>query len=89
MSYPGLGPLPLGVRARLQLAAWQEIAATWPYVIRVEDDGQQVMACGECGAGMWLVTDPGGVAYTWEPGQVLAMIVLHLRTRHADLDPDR
>ena len=81
--YPsGIAPL-----AQRQLTAWQDLARSWSFAL-AERDGQRIMACGECGAGIWLITDTTGTEYAYDGDQKLGMVVLHLRARHADLEPD-
>ena len=76
---PGLAPL-----AAAQLAAWEQLATGWE--CREEAD---VLRCADCDAGIMLLWDDAGRPYQWTGGQTVAMIVLHLRARHADLDPDK
>lgn len=66
-----------------QLAAWEKLADGWDMQI----DGE-VLRCGECDKGVLLLSDPHGVSFTWDHAQRLALIVLHLRNFHPDLDPD-
>ena len=68
--------------AEAQLAAWQVIAADWPVT------GPSGL-CGVCGKGVILRADAQGRPYRYTPEQVLAHIVLHLRSHHPDLDPDK
>ena len=75
---PYLAPL-----AARQLAAWEQLADGWPLM---EDAG--VRRCVSCLAGVELITDPDGRPYRWTEEQHRANIVLHLRHRHPDLDPD-
>jgi len=77
-----------------QLAAWQEIAAAWPLVSagrEVVPGGPviQVAECDRCGRGVLLQTDQAGREYSYTQAEWLAYVVLHLRTCHQDLDPDR
>lgn len=81
-----LGPSGLAPLALRQLAAWQEIASAWPREL-AERDGQQITTCGKCGQGLWLLTDTHGSTYRYRPEQEQAMIVLHLRARHAEMEP--
>ena len=76
---------PLGQR---QLSAWQDLAGTWPTEL---DAGSppHVWRCGRCGGGIMLATDRHGTRYDWTAQSRRDMIVLHLRTRHEDLDPAR
>ena len=70
--------------AERQLAAWVMIAADWPTVI-----DERVVRCQACGGGIRLLKDVTGVMYQFDPAQVLALTVLHLRNHHPDLDPDK
>jgi hypothetical protein len=81
-----IGPRGIAPMAQRQLAAWQEIAASWGFTA-AERDGQSVIVCGECGMGMWLATDRAGSAYTYTEAEKQAHIVLHLRTRHPGMEP--
>ena len=75
---PGLAPM-----AARQLAAWEALAESWPLFA---ENG--VNRCVSCLAGVELITGPDGRPYRWTGEQHRANIVLHLRTRHPDLDPD-
>ena len=77
------GPVGLAPLARLQLAAWEDIARDWPLYL---DGGQQ--RCASCHAGVFPVSGPDGKPYQWAEEQILANVVRHLRARHAELDPD-
>jgi hypothetical protein len=79
-----LGPSVMGALARAQLAAWEAIARDWP---TYADDPMR--RCVSCHVGIWREVDEHGISYQWTPEQTLAATVLHLRHRHADLDPDR
>jgi hypothetical protein len=67
----------------MQLAAWETIAEGWP--VSLEGD---TWRCGDCGGPVALALDPAKRTYQYTAEQFRALIVLHLRTRHADLDPD-
>ena len=85
----------LGHLAGSQLAAWQAIAAAWPLVSarRAAAPGGpelvRVTECGRCGRGVMLQTDQAGREYRYTQAERLAHVVLHLRSCHEDLDPDR
>ena len=70
--------------AERQLAAWEAIAEDWPV-----SESDRVYRCGDCAGGVALATDMGGVRYLYTHEQYLALVVLHLRNHHADLDPDK
>lgn len=70
--------------AAAQLAAWEAIAAEWTLL-----SSPQVSVCGQCHKGVILRADSYGIPYRYTREQELALIVLHLRSHHADLDPDR
>lgn len=83
--------------ARMQLAAWQELALTWTVYYGVLTDPREVdkpvkedqakhAFCGACQVSIYQVTDQDGREFAYEPGQELAMIVMHLRNRHRDLE---
>ena len=67
-----------------QLAAWEKIAAGWE-ILR---EGR-VYRCADCDAGVALAADGHGKDYTYTADDFRAHIVLHLRNRHPDLDPDK
>ena len=80
------GPHPIGGLAIRQLAAWQALAARWP--LELDSDGYPwIWRCPDCGIGVMLDTDTRGVPYRWTEADRLSAVVLHLRTRHATLDP--
>ncbi len=79
-----LGPSGLGALARVQLAAWQQIAMSWP--VQVE---QHHLRCRECKGQILTIADKDGFLYTLTPQHVLDATVMHLRQCHEDLDPDR
>jgi len=79
--------MPLGdmaPQAKRQLAAWEAIAKDW----QLTYDRTTVMRCPDCGRGVYLVTDKDGNPYKYIPSAILALVVLHLRNHHADLDPN-
>ena len=81
----------LAPRARSQLAAWEEIAAGWPlYGDRGPAPGalSRVELCRLCDRGVILIRDEQYRPYEYTDEQRLALIVLHLRNHHPDLDPD-
>jgi hypothetical protein len=75
---PGIAAL-----ARMQLAAWEQIADDWP--VSLERD---TWRCGDCGGPVALALDAAKRTYQYTGEQFRALIVLHLRNHHADLDPD-
>ena len=83
----------LGYQAVDQLAAWEEIARGW----LVSHDAQhndalrrdRTYRCVECGKGVALALDSKGATYQYTQEQWLALVVLHLRNHHGDLDPDK
>jgi len=70
--------------AERQLAAWEAIAEDWPV-----SESDRAYRCGDCGKGIALATDAANVRYLYTHEQYLALVVLHLRNHHADLDPDK
>lgn len=80
--------------AERQLAAWERLAEDWP----VSHDsqyggpsfpGDRAYRCGDCGKGIALAFDDHGHRYLYTETQWMALMVLHLRNHHADLDPDK
>ena len=66
-----------------QLAAWETIAKDWPVSLDAETH-----RCGDCGKGIALALDGLKRPYRYTREQFLALVVLHLRNHHADLDPN-
>jgi hypothetical protein len=80
--------------AERQLAAWQAIAADWPVSHDAQHGRDTAMSahnrawrCGDCQKGVALAYDDSGRRYQYTDEQWLALIVLHLRNHHPDLDP--
>lgn len=69
--------------AAAQLAAWEKLADDWAW--QLED---RVARCCQCGKGIVLLNDSHGSPYWYTHEQWLALVVLHLRSHHADLDPN-
>ena len=67
-----------------QLAAWEAIAEAWPVSLDAK-----VWRCGDCEKGIALAYDSQGHGYRYGIDQWLALVVLHLRNHHGDLDPDK
>lgn len=81
MTFPfdrGLAPLALR-----QLEAWQTVAQAWETGF---DRG--CLRCVSCGQSIARMSDASGVAYHYDNDQLLALVVLHLRECHKELDPD-
>jgi len=74
--------------AARQLAAWDALAEGWPVSMDKRTGEQGVYRCGDCLKGVALATDRGGTLYQYSADQFRALIVLHLRAHHAELDPD-
>jgi hypothetical protein len=86
--------------AERQLAAWQRIAENWPvshdaqHPVTEPDPDADVYGrdrsyrCGACEGGIALAVDGAGKRYLYTETQWMALVVLHLRNHHADLDPD-
>ena len=70
--------------AERQLAAWQAIAARWDWSPR-----GPVARCNACGKSIALTRDSQDRPYMYSDDQWLALVVLHLRNFHPDLDPDK
>lgn len=80
--------------AERQLAAWQAIAETWLVSHDAQYSGPSCPGdpswrCGDCGTGIALAFDSQGKRYVYTDEQWLALVVLHLRNHHAELDPDK
>ena len=76
--------------AERQLAAWERLAEDWP-VSHDAGHNQQDRSyrCGDCGKGVALALDDQRHRYLYTETQWMALVVLHLRNHHADLDPDQ
>jgi hypothetical protein len=74
----------IGVLARMQLAAWQDLARGW---VAYEDWPH--LRCVSCHQQIRRLADDTGTPYAYTDEQHLAAVVAHLRQRHMDLDPDR
>ncbi len=81
-----LGPAGLGALARVQLAAWQQIASAWPLYL---DAAEGHMRCCACTQSVARLTDDAHKAFSYTAGDWLALLVAHLRQAHPDMDPDR
>jgi hypothetical protein len=81
-----LGPSKLGALAKIQLEAWQAIAVNW--AVYFDLDTSQ-LRCSSCHASVLVMADERGHLYHYSEEQVLACKVMHLRARHASLDPDK
>lgn len=82
--------------ADMQLAAWEELARNWPVShdaqysdARATSRRDRAYRCGACGLGVALAYDLADRRYQYTAEQWLALVVLHLRNHHANLDPDR
>ena len=80
-----IGPSGIAPLALHQLAAWQRLAQDWP-VHATDEDGQIKLACGHCGAGMVPLRNETG-DYHYPLQHFTNATVLHLRQRHADMEP--
>lgn len=70
--------------AERQLAAWQQIAESWDL-----EETPTVLRCAACHKSVLLLRDRHKHRFMYTPGERLALIVLHLRNFHSELDPDR
>jgi hypothetical protein len=72
------------------LAAWEDLARDWAtFKVFDVDAGAYNMRCASCLGGIYRVTDPHGKPYPYTDADRLALVVIHLRQSHMDLDPDR
>lgn len=79
IGHSGIGPL-----ATRQLAAWQELAATWP--LRAGRTGSHLV-CAGCDASVLPLVDGGDLPYAVTVQMITDATVMHLRRRHADMEP--
>jgi hypothetical protein len=83
-----IGPQGLAPLALHQLAEWQALAMTWPLSLDLRgDDDQPHLMCADCLASVVPLADRGARPYQTAPGRVLDATVMHLRQRHADMEP--
>jgi hypothetical protein len=86
-----IGPSGIAPLAQRQLAAWQQLAADWPLLVerRTEASGLKVLhhVCAECFSSVFALQDQAGQSFRVTPQHVLDATVMHLRARHADLEP--
>ena len=73
----------LAALAKIQLSAWEAIAADWPIYA-----DEPCMRCVSCHISIYRTHDDEQRAYQYTPEQTLALIVAHLRQAHMSLDPD-
>jgi hypothetical protein len=74
------------------LAAWEDLARGWAtFRVYDVDPGAQAwnLRCASCLGGICRLTDPHGKPYPYSDADMLALVVIHLRQSHMDLDPDR
>jgi hypothetical protein len=62
-----------------QLKEWEQLAESWP----VYTDGRS-NRCSECHQNIWFTKDPLGHEYTYDPSEILALKVAHVRQSHSD-----
>ena len=76
-----------------QLAAWEAIARGWPVSHDTHFNDahgkDRSYRCVDCRKGVALALDDAGHRYQYTDEQWLALVVLHLRNHHGDLDPDK
>ena len=76
------GPQGIAPLALRQLAAWQDVAARWTATA----DGDH-LRCVACEASILPVGDPRGFRYMVTSQMILDATVMHLRARHAEMEP--
>lgn len=65
-----------------QLIAWQNAAFDWS--LYIDQDGHA--RCGMCDVSVWRVRDDNGESYRYDPLEILALKVAHIRQCHGDLE---
>lgn len=80
-----IGPAGIAPLAQRQLAAWQRVAADWP-VHAIDQDDEMHLACGECGRSIVPLRNGSG-DYHYNLSHFTDATVMHLRARHADMEP--
>jgi hypothetical protein len=82
-----IGPSGLAPLALHQLAAWQRLAGEWSLCSAELAPGQLHLTCVMCDASVMALHDAHGGPYYFNWQIVLDATVMHLRARHADLEP--
>lgn len=65
--------------AKDQLALYEKVAPVWPLV---SENGYY--RCGQCHQAIWRESDDEGHGYLWQPEEIQALIVAHVRQRHSE-----
>ena len=65
--------------AKRQLRPYQVAASTWP----IDHSGISRL-CGVCKQNLWFYADIYGKPYFYQPGEITALIVAHIRQVHTD-----
>jgi hypothetical protein len=71
------------VIGQMQLLAWEKAAADWS--LYYDQDGHA--RCGMCEVSVWRIRDDSGKTYTYQPSEILALKVAHIRQCHSVLEP--
>ena len=82
-----IGPSGLAPLALHQLAAWQQLAREWSLSSKELAPGQLHLVCVMCDASILALHDTNGGPYYFTWWIVLDATVMHLRRRHADMEP--
>jgi len=79
----------LAALARQQLAGWDAIAESWPVSLEGGSSSDaNTWRCGDCGGSVALSEDGMKRPYRYTAEQFRALVVIHLRNHHEDLDPN-
>ena len=84
-----IGPSGLAPLALHQLAAWQQLGREWPIKADFREGTEGAhwyMSCYQCNYAIYQLTDESG-SFQVTPQMILDLTVLHLRQRHADMEP--
>jgi hypothetical protein len=71
--------------AQTQLRHWQDIAYDWP-TFDAAIHGREGVQCGRCSQTIFFRSDMGGNKFQYTAEQTQALMVAHIRQRHAEDD---
>ena len=66
-----------------ELKRWQDFAYTWP-TFEAKINGRDGVQCGRCSQTIVFRSDVGGNRFQYTIEQIQALIVAHIRQRHAE-----
>jgi hypothetical protein len=69
--------------AKLQLIEWESAVEDWAIALVFRDE-RWCNICAKCEQNVWFERDKNGIEYRYEPSEILALIVAHVRQNHAE-----